>query len=1008
MHKLMLSFFVVLIGSITVFSVIFLTRPIVTQVTAREISAIIPSPADPKPGASSLTSPTENVNSGPGTYKPTSQPSTGIGSMLSGAVNWVKNLFTPKSSAPGGPKFDNTAPGEPKFDNTAPGGPKNTPASSAPGGPKNNTTPTSPSGGMDNSSGTGTSNQQNQTNESSDSQDNSNSESSNEDSNSSSGGSSSGGSNSGGSNSNSATRTPTTPTVFQPFVSPIALTNASTLVCQTGFARPLLFGVSPDGASAYEDASIANLKKAGSTMATVPLNWDVIQPSGPQNYVAAEMVNFPIGKAVQTGLTVVVNVSGTPNWATGNSGLAPGKAQPNKANDVVNREFKELVTQAVNDNKAKVKYWSYWNEPNGCMSSKGDCGYTEDSLEDFAYWHKVFYDTVKAADPSAKVIFGNLDFTGPNVNFIRDAHNLDDIDIQYDYLGINAYNKTKNTPLPIEWVKAAYDAQPSNYKKPIWLNEWGFDRIWWGCEDGACRTQARLDIARLVEDGFKKIVAADYIFAAQYHNLRDSGGDYGLWDNDAPRPAGVKFKEFVDATCAPIPAGSNPTPTTAACVTNSNDLGSNKLKRGQQVTFSSVANVPINRFKYNFYVPGSAAAPVKAFCVKGLPQQPNDGCPSGSGQLVIESRGENEGSVQAADWIKLPSNQVLQSLWKGNIGSNRRVPFDANFGGTASINWNFSNYVSNLSIGGPFRPTAEIGAMATYSTNTISATMEIWRNNQMWYNVVRFGDNGDLNWGQADGWKLYKDFNSAADKNFWPGTGLVTARSSFVGKDNKLWHIYWRGDEEWARGVPIVNGFSDSTLLENQPNKGWIRTRTLSELHTATTTTGKVQALSHLVMPDGSVQEQIWINNQVRKRTISQTASGPNFTTASPYQVISSGGLTPPTDQADSISVEYAKLFQQDANLKKVPDFLQINTTFETVDGKTIGNHSSCVTWLEIDKSIPGDLDGNCLVDIYDYNVLMEQQGKTNCAYNLTGDCTIDANDITHFLPLYGNKCPAN
>lgn len=253
---------------------------------------------------------------------------------------------------------------------------------------------------------------------------------------------------------------------------------------------------------------------------------------------------------------------------------------------------------------------------------------------------------------------------------------------------------------------------------------------------------------------------------------------------------------------------------------------------------------------------------------------------------------------------------------------------------------------------------------------------------------------------------MYNDFNTEEGKNLWPGTGLVTARSSFVGKDNKLWHIYWRGNEEWVRGVPIVNGNPNSAALDKEPNKGFVRTRTLSELHEATKTSGNVQAISHMVMPNGDIQEQLWINYQVRKRTI-PNANGPDFAKASSYQILSSGGLTPTTDQSDSITIDYDNVFKNDIQLGDVPDALQVNATFTTVSGDKIDNHRDCVTWFSFDKAIPGDFNGDCLVDIYDYNILIENQGKTNCQYNIIGDCKIDNNDIVHFMPLYGNTCPA-
>lgn len=1018
-------------------------------------------------------------------------------------------------------------------------------------------------------------------------------------------------------------------------------------ICQTGFSRPLLFGVNPPSGSGsvYDKTSTkATIVNSGSTVAKVSLNWDhsSIQGNGPDDY-NPESVNFPIRKAYETGRVVVVNLSGTPNWASGNPGMAPGKAQPDKNNAVVNREFKELVSQAVRDNKDKVKYWTYWNEPNGCMSSTGSCGYTNDSLKDFVYWHKVFYETVKAEDPSAQVIFGNLDFTGPNVNFIKDAHKLD---VKYDYLGLNVYKKEKNAKLPIEWAKAGYDAQPANYRKPIWLNEWGFDSIWWGCSGNnntkECRDRARQEMLPLIDDALDKITAADYIFSAQYHNLRDEGGAYGLWDSDSIRVTGTRFLEQVKNRCDPrytteaessgnppantdktnitvrtyyeasslgdnpadpatwpsvslfannmagVNAGSPPTDTipcdgsvtdtrskcgslnlfkeklianyqvtgssfttdhviptsklfdfsgenlgvtklsyvfyndaasstqdrnvaikriefygfdgklfltyeadgsekgykvtpppannraleslyfdmgfvnntgekvtsgsnaqdgmigafdkkelnqisakstkwalnqegsfnlltlaaysewirnypdinAAQCVVATNNLGGNKLTAGQSLTLTSVASAPVKTFKYSFYVPGTGGTPTKPFCVAGSQYSSAD-CPAGTGQLVIESNGANQGVVQAVDWMKLPNGNVVQSFWKGNIGSNRQIPFDSDFG-QASVAWNFSNYVSALNIGGPFKPMAEIDALATYATNNQTATMEIWRNNQLWYNIVPFTSNGNnLDWGRAQGWKMYNDFNAKPTE--WPGSGLVIARSSFVGKDNKLWHIYWRGNEEWARGVPIVNGNPNSSLLDKEPNKGWIKTRTLSELESKIRSVGTVQGLAHIVTSDSTVEEQIWVGGKAWKRVIPMSGNGPDFTSSNYSAVVSPA--VPLNEKTGSETIAYNKIHLQDANLKKIPENLQVNATFVTDAGATIGDNAACTTWFSFDNSMPGDANKNCLIDIYDYTALMQHYGENNCSYNLVGDCTIDNLDVQELIKQYGNTC---
>jgi ABC-type Na+ efflux pump permease subunit len=49
-----------------------------------------------------------------------------------------------------------------------------------------------------------------------------------------------------------------------------------------------------------------------------------------------------------------------------------------------------------------------------------------------------------------------------------------------------------------------------------------------------------------------------------------------------------------------------------------------------------------------------------------------------------------------------------------------------------------------------------------------------------------------------------------------------------------------------------------------------------------------------------------------------------------------------------------------------------------------------------------GDFNHNGEVDIYDYNIIVANFGKTNVAYNLTGENTIDIFDYNMFVSLFG------
>lgn len=446
--------------------------------------------------------------------------------------------------------------------------------------------------------------------------------------------------------------------------------------------------------------------------------------------------------------------------------------------------------------------------------------------------------------------------------------------------------------------------------------------------------------------------------------------------------------------------------TLAACSVATADNQGAPIKRGTPVTLSSVATVPIKTFKYTFYNPQHKVNNVnQPFCVTGAPRQPNDTCPAGSGHLVItveNTNSANKGDVQAIDWLKLPNNEVIQSVWKGDIGSNRRLPYNAEFG-NAAVPWNFSNHVGALVFGTFTYPsTPEVETMATYSTDNKTVIMEMWRHNQQWYNAVPFLENGtNLDWGKAGGWTKFVDLN--IDKTFYPGTGLITARSSFMA-GGRLYHIHWRGDQEWIRSVPVVNGVINNSEHANDPNKGYRLARTLSDLPG----TGKVQALAHIVMPNGSIQEQMWRGNQARKRTIAVTNGTFDYKSAAYGPDITTGGMTPDSDRSNSQLLQYNQVYQKDAsNNNQYPEYLQVNATFVTADNKPIDDNGSCVARFNFEKSIPGDVDGNCVNDIYDYNLLIQYYGQDNCQYNLVGSCRIDDADLTEFKSKFGQKCPA-
>lgn len=97
--------------------------------------------------------------------------------------------------------------------------------------------------------------------------------------------------------------------------------------------------------------------------------------------------------------------------------------------------------------------------------------------------------------------------------------------------------------------------------------------------------------------------------------------------------------------------------------------------------------------------------------------------------------------------------------------------------------------------------------------------------------------------------------------------------------------------------------------------------------------------------------------------------------------------------------------FSQLAKNMKVKECKFTNQAREISDGIDndcdgyIDENQSCLA-----ERIEGDLDGNNLVNIFDYSILLTNYGMTNCQYNLVGDCHIDIFDYNQMVQAINNS----
>ncbi len=773
--------------------------------------------------------------------------------------------------------------------------------------------------------------------------------------------------------------------------------------CANGFSRPLLFGINP----ADRDDADQTIPDTGGTMTSVTFAWDRIEPaqaqmdySGPESFIS---------KYDAAKLVIIGSLSGTPKWAAQRpefwdnepyTGWAAGKSLPKK--DQSEAAFRSFVRTTVNRYKGSIKYWTYGNEPNGCGSNNREgCDSSEGGAKDYTYWMNIAFEEVKKEDPNAIFIGGQLEWLKDQTQFIRW---MDQYGAKYDGLAIHPYEKETANDLNFSKIEAAYTAQSN--KKPIWITEWGWDLKWPGFDkENNSSTVRQTMAASLVENALNKMKSDQYsyIAGAMYLAIRDTGGgEYGLRQNkdgvEGLRVHGQKFKEIATATC-PLGAAPPPPPPAPSCVTATQNIYNLPLRANQEVTVTSTANTNIGKFIYKVYNLDNLKDGIPLpYCVTGATTKA-DGCPDGTGHLTAE--GTQNGLVQSLSIYNLPNNQLGYGLWRGNQGWTKL---------SLSASWDVPFPATSLP------GTGEVHALDTIPAKEV-AQISYWKGGKGY--VLTAPYNQDKSGINASGITPQEVADLKKQPDVFPGTGQIVAQSSIISGGN-FYQFIWRQDgREFTRTLPVkpADGLPDYNNTD-QPATFTATGRRLDLMPGS----GYLEATDLYLATDSSdaaiVKEIYWRNNQGFESSIPITNGKPDFDKRSDYTgPVTLAQRLPNTTSAKtgSYSFTYEELSKPDmntswtekqgANGPKVPQNLQINATFVTKDGKYIGNDVACVTKVKVDR-LPGDFDGNCTVNLLDFNQFKTQYKSFKCNVNLLGsDCYIDLLDFNQFKEQYNKSC---
>lgn len=185
----------------------------------------------------------------------------------------------------------------------------------------------------------------------------------------------------------------------------------------TSTATPALNEISIAGIEARNIDDIRMIAESGMTwIRRNGLLWHLVEPvQGDRNWAAVESLESELIEASKLGLTTILIVRSTPDWAQKVSGFYCGPVREDQLSSM--GDFLSDAVNRYSQPPYNVKFWELGNEPDvNVFSSRPDMQYGcwGDNSDIYfgggfyAQMLKTVYPRIKAADPEAQVLIGGL------------------------------------------------------------------------------------------------------------------------------------------------------------------------------------------------------------------------------------------------------------------------------------------------------------------------------------------------------------------------------------------------------------------------------------------------------------------------------------------------------------------------------------------------------------------------------------------------------------------------
>lgn len=337
---------------------------------------------------------------------------------------------------------------------------------------------------------------------------------------------------------------------------------AMAMVCSTAFGaaqepRPYIYGcgivwgkwlgLPDDQAKAFDSLSMDMIKAMGGTNVPANFAWIDIEPKRGEYHW--DYVDHQVRQARARGLEIFAYTGLTPDWALPpEAPKVPGIGYRFPPDPKYIPDFQKFFTTLARRYRGKVKYYEFWNEPNGCGWINDDCA-NGHMAHTYVPWLKLWYEAMKAGDPNCVLAVGGLDYhTGvEGWRYVEDIYKAGGGDY-FDAVAIHPYGD------PLNWdaIRDTYAVlvRHGDAHKKIWVNEYG-----WNTRDEQVKAaNLRAVLNELAKPRWHMVFQASYLCLTDLPDADDATGhDFGLCSRDrkslkiTPRPSYEAFRALPKA-----------------------------------------------------------------------------------------------------------------------------------------------------------------------------------------------------------------------------------------------------------------------------------------------------------------------------------------------------------------------------------------------------------------------------------------------------------------------------